>query len=118
MGTFEIDIEISRHAREVFAALADVRVMPQWYEAVKHVVALTPDRSGLGSRYEIGRTLPGGPVKNEIAITEFEPDRWPTARGFDSKAGLPVKGCLVRSRTSTHLPRSCSSAEWARTSAR
>ena len=74
MGTFEIDIEINRHAHDVFAALVDVRAMPQWYEAVKHVVALTPDRAGLGSRYEIGRTLPGGPVKNEIAITEFEPD--------------------------------------------
>ena len=74
MGTFEIDIEINRRAHDVFAVLSDVRAMPQWYEAVKHIVSLTPEQSGLGARYEIARTLPGGPVKNEVAITEFEPD--------------------------------------------
>jgi uncharacterized membrane protein len=74
MGTFEIDIEIKRHAHDVFAVLSDVRTMPQWYEAVKKVVSLTPDRSGLAAHYEIARTLPGGPVTNVIAITEFEPD--------------------------------------------
>jgi Polyketide cyclase / dehydrase and lipid transport len=75
MGTFSIDIDINRNARDVFAVLCDVRTMPLWYEAVKEVVALTPVAPGLGARYEVGRTLPGGPVRNEIAVTEFLADK-------------------------------------------
>ena len=75
MGTFSIDVDISRNAPDVFAVLCDVRRMPLWYEAVKEVIALTPGVSGLGARYEIGRSLPGGPVRNQVAVTEYEADR-------------------------------------------
>ncbi|HTE45886.1 MAG TPA: SRPBCC family protein [Gemmatimonadaceae bacterium] len=75
MGTFSIDIEIARGTRDVFAVVCDVRAMPRWYEAVKDVVELTPGVSGLGARYEIGRTLPGGAVRNEIAVTEYVADQ-------------------------------------------
>ena len=75
MGTFSIDIDIHRQARDVFAVLSDVRAMPRWYEAVKEVVPLTPGVSGLGAHYEIGRTLPGGPVRNEVAVTEYVVDQ-------------------------------------------
>jgi hypothetical protein len=71
MDTFSIDININRNARDVFTVLSDVTAMPRWYEAVKDVVALTPEVSGLGARYTIGRTLPGGPVVNEVAVTEY-----------------------------------------------
>jgi hypothetical protein len=75
MGTFSIDINIKRNARDVFTVLSDVAAMPRWYEAVKEVAALTPGVSGLGARYKIGRTLPGGPVVNEVAVTEYVADR-------------------------------------------
>lgn len=75
MGTFSIDININRNARDVFAVLSDVSAMPRWYEAVKDVVALTPGVSGLGARYKIGRSLPGGPVVNEVAVTEYVADQ-------------------------------------------
>src|SRR3954463_7447818 len=75
MGTFNIDIDINRSAHDVFAVLRDVRAMPRWYEAVKTVIALTPDMPALGARYEIARTLPGGPVKNEVAVTEYVADQ-------------------------------------------
>jgi hypothetical protein len=47
MGTFSIDIDISRKAHDVFAVLSDIHAMPRWYEAVKEVVALTPEVPGL-----------------------------------------------------------------------
>jgi uncharacterized membrane protein len=75
MGTFSIDININRNARDVFTVVSDVPAMPRWYEAVKDVVTLTPGVSGLGARYKIGRTLPGGPVVNEVAVTEHVPDQ-------------------------------------------
>jgi len=75
MGTFSIDININRSAHEVFAVLSDVAAMPRWYEAVRNVVALTPEMSGIGARYKIGRTLPGGPVVNEVAVTEYVRDQ-------------------------------------------
>jgi hypothetical protein len=74
MGTFSIDIQIGRGVHAVFAALSTIRVMPRWYEAVTEVVALTPGEPGIGARYEIARTLPGGPVRNEIVVTEYAPD--------------------------------------------
>ena len=75
MGTFNIDIDIDRDAHDVFAVLSDVHAMPRWYEAVKEVVPLTPGASRLGARYKIGRTLPGGPVQNEVAVTEYVADQ-------------------------------------------
>ena len=75
MGTFSIDININRGAREVFAVLSDVAAMPRWYEAVRDAVTLTPGMSGIGARYKIGRTLPGGPVVNEVAVTEYVRDQ-------------------------------------------
>ena len=75
MGTFNIEQEISRNPREVFAVLSDVSAMPLWYEAVKKVVALTPGVTGLSARFEIARTLPGGSVVNEVAVTEFVPEQ-------------------------------------------
>ena len=75
VGSFKLDIQIDRDAGTVFGVLSDVRVMPLWYEAVKEVVPLTPVQTGLGARYAIKRTLPGGPVENEVAVTEYEQDR-------------------------------------------
>ena len=74
MGTFKIDVEIDRDATTVFRVLSDVRSMPRWYEAVKHVVALTPSLPGAGARFEIDRVLPGGPVRNEIVVADYVAD--------------------------------------------
>jgi len=70
MGSFKIEIEINKDTRTVFRALSDVRAMPRWYEAIKQVVALTANTSGVGARFEVGRVLPGGPVRNEVVIVE------------------------------------------------
>jgi uncharacterized membrane protein len=74
VGWFAIDIEIDRAPSVVFAFVSDMRRMPLWYEAVDQVDSLTPGAPAVGARYEIWRTLPGGRVRNEIAITEYEPD--------------------------------------------
>lgn len=90
MGSFSIDIGTDRGARDVFAVLADVAAMPRWYEPVKEVLVLRPDVTGLGARYNIGRTLPGGPVLNEVAVTEYVTDQLFTV---ESDTGPTPFGC-------------------------
>src|SRR5262245_33832681 len=58
--------------------------MPRWYEAVDDVTPATTSTTGVGSRYDVGRTLPGGRVHNHVEITEHEPDRLVT---FESRGG-------------------------------
>jgi hypothetical protein len=103
MGTFSIDIDIHRNARDVFAVLCDVRAMPRWYEAVKDVVALTPGDSGLGARYEIGRTLPGGPVRNEVAVTEYVADQLFTVESVNGPTPFRYRYTLEPSAAGTRL---------------
>jgi uncharacterized protein YndB with AHSA1/START domain len=74
MGSFTIGIDIARTPEVVFAHVSDLAAMPRWYEAVQQVRPLGSRASLLGARYEIVRHLPGGPVQNEIAVTEFEQD--------------------------------------------
>lgn len=103
MGTFSIDIDISRNARDVFAVLSDVHAMPRWYEAVKEVVPLTPGTPQLGARYRIGRTLPGGPVQNEIAVTEYEPDQLFTIESVSGPTPFRYRYTLEPAAQSTRL---------------
>lgn len=103
MGTFQIETEIDRTPSEVFAVLSDVRAMPRWYEAVKSVVALTPEIATLGARYEIGRTLPGGPVRNEVVVTELERDRLFTIESVSGPTPFRYRYTLVPSGNGTRL---------------
>jgi uncharacterized protein YndB with AHSA1/START domain len=103
MGTFSISIDIDREARDVFAILSDVRAMPRWYEAVKEVVALTPSVSGQGARYEIGRTLPGGAVRNEVAVTEYVVDKVFTIESLSGPTPFRYRYTLEPSAEKTRL---------------
>jgi uncharacterized protein YndB with AHSA1/START domain len=73
MGDFSLTIAIGRSPSDVFAFIAEPTTMTQWYDAVDHV-AVTPGQPiGLGARFEIIRSLPGGPVTNRVEITQYEP---------------------------------------------
>jgi hypothetical protein len=103
MGTFSIEISIKRNARDVFAVLSDVRRMPLWYEAVKEVVALTPGVLGKGARYEIGRTLPSGAVRNEIEVAEYAADQLFTLESLTGPTPFRYRYTLAPSSESTRL---------------
>ena len=49
-------------------------MMPRWYEAVQQVTASTSPPLGLGSRFHMVRTLPGGPAHNDVEIISFQQD--------------------------------------------
>ncbi|MEV6895989.1 SRPBCC family protein [Amycolatopsis sp. NPDC051372] len=72
--TFELTMEIDTPPKEVFEFVADFTTMPQWYSAVQRVDR-TGDNTGIGTRYEVHRNLPGGPARNEVAITELTPEK-------------------------------------------
>jgi uncharacterized protein YndB with AHSA1/START domain len=73
MGTFQTTIDIARPARDVFAVLADTETTPLWYEAVVSAVKTTPGPVGNGTRYRLRRSLSGGPIDNDVEISEYEP---------------------------------------------
>jgi uncharacterized protein YndB with AHSA1/START domain len=105
VGSFKIEIDIDRDAPKVFAALSDVRTMPVWYEAVREVVALTPDREGQGAKYEIRRHLPGGPVRNEVVVAEYSPNRLFTIESLSGPTPFRYRYTLepVGDKTRLHL---------------
>ena len=75
MDDFSLTTNINKQPRTVFAFLAEVTNMTRWYEAVEQV-ALDPDSQiGKGARFQLIRSLPGGPAVNVVEITEFDPDR-------------------------------------------
>jgi uncharacterized membrane protein len=80
---FQLTVEITAPADQVFDYVADFTTMPRWYSAVRSVRRLG-DGSGVGGRYEVLRELPGGPARNEVEVTSFEPGREIT---FTSTAG-------------------------------
>ena len=75
MDGFSLTTNINKSPKVVFAFLAEVTNMTRWYEAVEQV-ALDPDSQiGKGARFQLIRSLPGGPAVNVVEITEFDPDR-------------------------------------------
>jgi uncharacterized protein YndB with AHSA1/START domain len=68
--TFRLDLDIVAPAARVFDFVADFTTVPQWYSAVQRVERTT-GTSGLGTQYDVYRNLPGGPVRNEVAVTDF-----------------------------------------------
>ena len=73
MGTFQTTIDIARPARDVFAVLADTETAPLWYEAVVSAVKTTAGPVGNGTRYRLRRSLPGGPVDNDVELSDYQP---------------------------------------------
>jgi uncharacterized protein YndB with AHSA1/START domain len=75
MGTFHVAVAIGRPPADVFAFVADPCDMPRWYDAVDDVAKATHGPSGIGARYAVSRSLPGGQAHNTVEITEHQPDR-------------------------------------------
>jgi len=73
MGAFELERDIGRRPQDVWGVLSDVRRTPAWYDAVTRVTPLGEVTAGTGARFELHRSLPGGPAVNVVEITEFEP---------------------------------------------
>jgi len=71
--TFELSLDINATPTRVFAFVADFTTMPRWYSAVRRVERVE-GTGGLGTRYEVYRDLPGGPARNEVAITGYAED--------------------------------------------
>lgn len=82
--TFRITLDLDRPRDQVFAVVADARTMPRWYSAVEDVTPTTTGTIGVGARYDVVRSLPGGRVHNDVEITEHQPDRLVT---FESRSG-------------------------------
>ncbi len=81
--TFQLTLDVSASPGSVFDFLADFTTMPRWYSAVQRVERISGS-AGLGTRYEVHRQLPGGPARNEVELTTFDPGREVT---FTSLAG-------------------------------
>lgn len=73
--SFEISLDIRRSPADVFAFIADFQNMPKWYEAVDSVTPDSTAPAGLGGRFQMVRSLPGGAAHNTVEVTSYEPDR-------------------------------------------
>lgn len=80
---FHLSLDIVAPPDTVFDFVADFTTMPRWYSAVRRVER-TSGTGGLGTRYEVHRHLPGGPVRNQVAITSHDGGRQVT---FTSLSG-------------------------------
>lgn len=72
--TFQLSLHIAASPATVFDFVADFTTMPEWYSAVQRVDR-THGTSGLGTRYEVHRQLPGGPARNDVEITAYHSER-------------------------------------------
>ena len=72
--TFLLSLDIAAPPATVFDFVADFTTMPRWYAAVQRVERLD-DTSGLGTRYEVHRQLPGGAARNDVEVTSYESGR-------------------------------------------
>jgi len=103
MGTFQITVDIGRPPAEVFAVVAQPPTMPRWYEAVDDVTKATDGPSGLGARYDVVRSLPGGAVHNEVELTEHQPDRRVTLESVSGPTPFRYRYALEPTAEGTRL---------------
>ncbi|MEU1590618.1 SRPBCC family protein [Micromonospora sp. NPDC005710] len=68
--TFQLGLDITAPAAQVFDFVADFTTMPNWYSAVRRVERVGGN-GGLGTRYHVYRDLPGGPARNDVSITTY-----------------------------------------------
>jgi uncharacterized protein YndB with AHSA1/START domain len=80
MSSFTNTVTINRPARDVFAFLADLENVPRWNYAITETRKTTSGNVGVGTRYEQTRSIPA-PSREQLTITEFEPDRLITVVG-------------------------------------
>jgi carbon monoxide dehydrogenase subunit G len=80
MSSFTNIVTIDRPARVVFAFLADLENVPRWNYAITETRKTTSGDVGVGTMYEQTRSIPA-PTREQLTITEFEPDRRITVVG-------------------------------------
>ena len=103
MRTFQLVVNISRPAPEVFAFVAEPHNMPVWYEAVDHVAKTTDGPTRAGARYDIIRSLPGGQAHNDVELTEHEPNRHVTLESVDGPTPFRYRYTLEPTGQGTRL---------------
>ena len=84
MGDFSLTVTIEQPAATVFAFLGEPANMTRWYDAVDQVTIAAGVIVESGTKFEIARSLPGGPAINEVEVTEYMPSRRIT---FESRRG-------------------------------
>ena len=72
--TFQLSLDIAASPTTVFDFVAEFTTMPRWYSAVQRVERIG-STSGVGTRYDVHRHLPGGAARNEVKITSYESGR-------------------------------------------
>ena len=72
--TFQLSLDVAAPPATVFDFVADFTTMPKWYSAVQRVER-RDNASGLGTRYEVYRQLPGGTARNTVEITGYDSGR-------------------------------------------
>ena len=80
MSSFTNTVTIDRPARDVFAFLADLENVPRWNYAITETRKTKSGDVGVGTTYEQTRSTPA-PSREQLTITEFEPDRHITVVG-------------------------------------
>lgn len=103
MGTFQVAVDIGRPPAEVFAIVAEPCDMPRWYDAVDEVATTTSGPSGIGARYVVSRSLPGGQARNTVEITEHRPDRRVTLESLSGPTPFRYRYTLEPTSQGTRL---------------
>jgi len=75
MNDFSLTMTIDQRPAAVFAFLAEPAYMTRWYDAVDYVDRTAGAPVEAGTKFEIGRSLPGGRATNLVKITEYEVNR-------------------------------------------
>ena len=100
--TFQLSLDIAAPPATVFDFVADFTTMPKWYSAVQRVERLG-NTTGLGTRYEVHRQLPGGAARNEVEITSYECEREVTFTSLRGPTPFVYRYLLEPDSNSTRL---------------
>lgn len=100
--TFQLSLDIAAPATRVFDFVADFTTMPRWYSAVERVDR-THGTSGLGTRYEVHRHLPGGPARNDVEITTYDSGREVTFTSLSGPTPFVYRYLVQPHGTATRL---------------
>jgi uncharacterized membrane protein len=103
--TTDIDIQIARPAREVFAYISDFEKNPTWQNGMKSCTWVTPPPHGIGSRYEQQAGFAGRDINSLFEVLEFEPGRRVKATSVEGTFPItftrwvePIDGTTTRVR--------------------
>lgn len=99
---FQLTLDIAAPPSAVFDFVADFTTMPKWYSAVQRVERIG-ETTGLGTRYEVHRQLPGGTAHNEVEITSYESGRQVTFRSLSGPTPFVYSYLIAPDGNATRL---------------